>query len=165
MISPNLSQQYSLQYVFYASRDFLAINVYVAMCYYKLDYYDVSQEVVSVYLQHYPDSVVATNLKACNHFRLYNGKAAESELKALSEKMSHNFRYAEDLIRHNLVVFRNGEGALQEFPRLLDVIPEARLNLVIYHLRNDDIVTAFNLMKDVEPATPQVNMNGPTVSL
>eukprot|EP00842_Homolaphlyctis_polyrhiza_P006873 jgi/Hompol1/775/HPOL_002573-RA len=137
------------------NRDFLAINVYVAMCYYKLDYYDVSQEVLSVYLQHYPDSVIATNLKACNHFRLYNGKAAESELKSLSEKMSHNFRFAEDLIRHNLVVFRNGEGALQVFPPLLDVIPEARLNLVIYHLRNDDIVSAFNLMKDVEPSTPQ----------
>nr|KAJ3421422.1 Intraflagellar transport protein 56 [Polyrhizophydium stewartii] len=137
------------------NRDFLAINVYVAMCYYKLDYYDVSQEVLSVYLQHYTDSVIATNLKACNHFRLYNGKAAEAELKSLSEKMSHNFRFAEDLIRHNLVVFRNGEGALQVFPPLLDVIPEARLNLVIYHLRNDDIVSAFNLMKDVEPSTPQ----------
>lgn len=137
------------------NRDFWAINVYVAMCYYKLDYYDVSQEVLSVYLQHYPDSVVATNLKACNHFRLYNGKAAESELNALYEKTSHNFRFAEDLIKHNLAVFRNGEGALQVFPPLLDAIPEARLNLVIYHLRNDDITTAFNLMKDIDPSNPQ----------
>lgn len=58
-------------------RDFLALNVYVALCYYKLDYYDVSQEVLAVYLHHYPDSVTAVNLKACNHYRLYNGKAAE----------------------------------------------------------------------------------------
>ncbi|KAH9255034.1 tetratricopeptide repeat protein 26 [Batrachochytrium salamandrivorans] len=137
------------------NRDFLAINVYVAMCYYKLDYYDVSQEVLSVYIGAYPDSVTATNLKACNHFRLYNGKAAEAELKGLSEKMSHNFQFAEDLIKHNLVVFRNGEGALQVLLPLLDVIPEARLNLVIYHLRNEDIVSAFNLMKDIEPSTPQ----------
>ncbi|KAJ3316098.1 Intraflagellar transport protein 56 [Boothiomyces sp. JEL0838] len=137
------------------NRDFLAINVYVAMCYYKLDYYDVSQEVLSVYLQHYPDSVTGINLKACNHFRLYNGKAAEQELKVLSEKTSHNLKFAEDLMKHNMVVFRNGEGALQVFPSLLDVIPEARLNLVIYHLKKDDIVSAFNLMKDVEPATPQ----------
>lgn len=35
------------------------------------------QEVLAVYLQQYPDSAVALNLKACNHFRLYNGKAAE----------------------------------------------------------------------------------------
>lgn len=77
----------------------MAINVYVAMCYYKLDYYDVSQEVLSVYLQQYPDSVTAMNLKACNHFRLYNGKAAEEELKSLTEKVSTHFRFAEDLIK------------------------------------------------------------------
>ena len=33
------------------------------------------------------------------------------------------------------VIFRDGEGALQVFPSLVGVIPEARLNLVIYHLR------------------------------
>jgi tetratricopeptide (TPR) repeat protein len=41
----------------------LALNVYVALCYYKLDYYDVSQEVLTLYLNQYPDSVIATNLK------------------------------------------------------------------------------------------------------
>lgn len=29
--------------LFCCFRDFLALNVYVALCYYKLDYYDVSQ--------------------------------------------------------------------------------------------------------------------------
>ena len=37
----------------------------------------VSQEVLAVYLQQFPDSAIALNLNACNHFRLYNGKAAE----------------------------------------------------------------------------------------
>ncbi|XP_026312144.1 intraflagellar transport protein 56 [Piliocolobus tephrosceles] len=59
------------------NREYLALNVYVALCYYKLDYYDVSQEVLAVYLQQIPDSTIALNLKACNHFRLYNGRAAE----------------------------------------------------------------------------------------
>jgi intraflagellar transport protein 56 len=68
------------------NRDDLALNVYVAMCYYKLDYYDVSLEILAVYLNSYPDSAIAINLKACNHFRLYNGKAAESELKVLGDK-------------------------------------------------------------------------------
>ena len=36
------------------------------------------------------------------------------------------------------VVFRSGQGALQVLPPLVDVIPEARLNLVIYHLRQGD---------------------------
>ncbi|CAH1795130.1 unnamed protein product [Owenia fusiformis] len=137
------------------NRDYVALNVYVALCYYKLDYYDVSQEVLLVYLQHHADSAVALNLKACNHFRLYNGKAAEAELKSLQEMTSPSFLFAKDLIKHNLVVFRGGEGALQVLPALVDVIPEARLNLVIYYLKQDDINEAYNLIKDLDPTTPQ----------
>ena len=55
----------------------LAVNVYLAMCYHKLDYYDVSQEVLASYVQTHPDSAIAINLKACNVYKLYNGKAAE----------------------------------------------------------------------------------------
>ena len=68
------------------NRDDLALNVYVAMCYFKLDYYDVSIEILAVYLQTHPSSAVAMNLKACNHYRLYNGKAAEAELKVLVDQ-------------------------------------------------------------------------------
>merc|ERR1719454_2087224 len=119
------------------NRDDIALNVYVAMCYYKLDYYDVSLEILAVYLQSFPDSAVAINLKACNHFRLYNGKAAESELKVLADQgvnLNDN-----DLVKHNLVVFLNGEKALKVLPQMIDFIPEAKLNLVIYYLRNDEI--------------------------
>ncbi len=56
------------------NHDDIALNVYMAMCYYKLEYYDVSLEVLSIYLQVVPDSFSAINLKACNLFRLYNGK-------------------------------------------------------------------------------------------
>jgi intraflagellar transport protein 56 len=63
----------------------------VALCYYKLDYYDVSQEVLAVYLQQFPDSAIAINLKACNHFRLYNGKAAEAEIKSLMASLLKGF--------------------------------------------------------------------------
>ncbi|KAH8036455.1 hypothetical protein HPB51_000577 [Rhipicephalus microplus] len=118
------------------NRDFLALNVYVALCYYKLDYYDVSQEVLAVYLQNFPDSATAINLKACNHFRLYNGKAAEVR------------------VRKDHVVFRGGEGALQVLPGLVGAIPEARLNLVIYYLKQDNIKEAHNLIKDLEPTVP-----------
>lgn len=135
------------------SRDDLALNVYVAMCYYKLDYYDVSLEILAVYLQAHPDSAIAVNLKACNHFRLYNGKAAEAELKVLAD-LGHTLQ-ANDLIRHNMVVFSQGEGALQVLPQLVEYIPEARLNLVIYYLRHDGIQEAYELIKDLEPSTPQ----------
>ena len=45
--------------------------------------------------------------------RLYNGKAAEQELKSLQDQTTSSFTFGKDLIKHNLVVFRNGEGALQ----------------------------------------------------
>ncbi|XP_076122997.1 intraflagellar transport protein 56-like [Alosa pseudoharengus] len=136
------------------NRDFLALNVYVALCYYKLDYYDVSQEVLAVYLQTVPNSTIALNLKACNHFRLFNGKAAEAELRNLID-ISSSTDFAKELIKHNLVVFRNGEGAMQVLPSLVDVIVEARLNLVIYYLRQDDVQEAYNLTKNMEPSQPQ----------
>ena len=135
------------------SRDDVALNVYVAMCYYKLDYYDVSLEILQVYLHAFPDSAIAVNLKACNHFRLYNGKAAESELKVLVDRgvnLQNN-----DLIRHNLVVFSNGDKALSVLPTLLDTIPEARLNLVIYYLRHNQVNEAHELVRDLEPSSPQ----------
>jgi intraflagellar transport protein 56 len=36
-----------------------------------------------------------------------------------------------------------------------EVPPEAKLNLVIYHLRQNDVGEAFKLIKDLEPSTPQ----------
>ena len=60
-----------------------------------------------------------------------------------------------DLLRHNLVVFRGGENALQVLPPLVDIIPEARLNLVIYHLKNDETKEAYELIKDTECILPK----------
>lgn len=138
------------------NKDFHAINIYVALCYYKMDYYDVSLEILAVYLGLYPDSIVGINLKACNHYQLYNGKAAEAELKQLQNtSTSGNVFQDNDLLRHNLVAFRAGENALQVLPPLLDVIPEARLNLVIYYLKNDEVNEAYKLIKDMECVLPK----------
>ena len=136
------------------NREFTALNVYIALCYYKLDYYDVSQEVLAVYLSNYPNSATAINLHACNFYRLYNGKAAEAELTKFESEASRSFTYAKEIMKHNMVVFQNGEGALQVLPPLVDVIVEARLNLVIYHLKQDNIQEAYNLIKELEPTTP-----------
>lgn len=37
----------------------------------------------------------------------------------------------------------------------MDVVPEARLNLVIHYLQNNDIKEAYTLLKDMQPAVPQ----------
>lgn len=60
-----------------------------------------------------------------------------------------------DLLRHNLVVFRGGENALQVLPPLLDIFPEAKLNLIIYYLKNEEINEAYNLVKDLQPTSPK----------
>ncbi|XP_065084670.1 intraflagellar transport protein 56 [Ochlerotatus camptorhynchus] len=133
------------------NKDLLALNVYIAICYYKLDYYDISQEVLDLYLNQHPDSTIAINLKACNRFRLFNGRAAEQEIKNIVD----NGTFGADLIKHNLVVFKNGEGALQVLPQLIDIVPEARLNLAIHHLRRGEIQEAHQLMKEVQPSVPQ----------
>ena len=62
-------------------------------------------------------------------------RVGRQELKSLQDQTSAGFTFGQDLIRHNLVVFRSGEGALSVLPDLVDVIPEARLNLVIYYLK------------------------------
>lgn len=45
------------------NRDFLALNVYLALCYYRLDFNDAAIEVLQAYLQRYPTSLMALNLK------------------------------------------------------------------------------------------------------
>jgi intraflagellar transport protein 56 len=88
-------------------------SLILILCYYKMDYYDVSLDILAVYLGLHPDSIVGVNLKACNHYQLYNGKAAEAELKVLQNSATTgNIFNDNDLLRHNLVVFRGGENAL-----------------------------------------------------
>ncbi|ALC47104.1 CG4525 [Drosophila busckii] len=132
------------------NKDYMAINVYLALCFYKLDYYDMSQEVLDVYINQHGDSTIAINLKACNRFRLFNGRVAEQEIKNIAD----NGTFGADLIRHNLVVFRNGEGALRVLPALLNIVPEARLNLVIYYVKQGEVQEAHALMKELQPTSP-----------
>ena len=52
-------------------------------------------------------------------------------------------------------MFRGRENALQVLPPLVDIFPEARLNLVIYYLKNDNIDEAYKLVKDLETLVPR----------
>lgn len=146
-----MSMAASFIHQFFVHRNHLALDIYLGLCYYKLDYYDISQESLDTYLIKYPDSIIAINLRACNRFRLSNGRAAELELKNL---IGADCIFGADLIKHNLVVFRNGEGALQVLPELVDIVPEARLNLAIHYLHNGDVGKAEELLKNVQPTMP-----------
>ena len=50
------------------NREYLALNVYVALCYYKLDYYDVSQEVLGQAHDMFSRTFPNTNLRICFDF-------------------------------------------------------------------------------------------------
>lgn len=116
-----------------------------------------------MYLQRHQDSLTALNLRVCNIYKLHGGRVPEQELKVLEDAIAGggtasaagDARFGADLVRHNMVVFRGGVAALAVLPPLVDVVPEARLNLVIYHLKQDNIEEAFDLMKDLEPSVPQ----------
>uniref|UniRef100_A0A1I7XU91 TPR_REGION domain-containing protein n=1 Tax=Heterorhabditis bacteriophora TaxID=37862 RepID=A0A1I7XU91_HETBA len=127
----------------------IALNVYMAMCYYKMDYFDVAQEVLAVYLRSFPDSPAALNLKSCITFKTYTGKAALPEVDSLQRATL--YPAARELLRHNQVVFRNGDGALQVFPSLMDTLPEARVNLILYYLKREDVDRAISLCNELEP--------------
>ena len=62
-----------------------------------------------------------------------------------------------DILRHNLAVFETSASGnsnkLKVFSSLLDIIPEAKQNLIIYYLRNDQINQAYNLIKELQPVT------------
>lgn len=138
------------------NKEYDALNVYVAMCYYKLDYFDVSNEIVQLYLTKFPDSLVAINLKACAAYKLYNGAAAVAEIKTLADLQGVAVdKLDNELVKHNLVVFRGGENAMQVLPPLLEIISEARSNLVIHHLHEGNVDEAYSLLQKNEPSTPE----------
>jgi intraflagellar transport protein 56 len=145
------------------------------MCYFHLDYYDVSLELLAVYLQSKPSSFFSINLKACNHYKLYSGEEAEEEFQRFARTFSEHpmnkeFRSltldqdptgSQAVYQHNRVLFRQSSNihhtkAVDETPspltilqKVSDVLPEAKLNLVIYYLHHEEYQKAFELMEKI----------------
>lgn len=68
--------------------EWIALNVYIALCYYKLEFYDISSQYLNAYLYTRPDSAVTANLKASISYKMYDrdsGKTAEAEIKVLQD--------------------------------------------------------------------------------
>ncbi|XP_065561026.1 intraflagellar transport protein 56-like isoform X2 [Artemia franciscana] len=132
-----------------------AMDIYCAMSYYHLDSNDMAIELCEKYLKKHPDSILASNLKACCHYRLGNIKGAVdaiSKVKDFEYQLPEAFR---DIINHNVAVLRDGDGALQVWPQCKNNVPEARFNLTIYFLRNNNIRSSLELLKEIEPRTSQ----------
>jgi intraflagellar transport protein 56 len=136
-----------------------ALNIYLAMCYYKLEFFDIALDLVNHYLSIHNDSIVANNLKAAIEYSSTgNDKLAKEIILNLQNySKSSNIIDDNDLLQHNLAVFDNEPDSkynkLKIFSNLLDIIPEARQNLIIYYLRNGLVTQAHNLIKDMQPLT------------
>lgn len=136
--------------------NFRGLNYYLSLCYYKQELFDLADEVLQEYLRAHPKSVLANNLAAAIQFQL-NGESKASEVL---KKLCKHFEGADlfpknDCLAHNQCVFSGGENALKVFPPLAEVFPEARLNLVIYHMKNDNWEDAYKLVGDLEPSCPK----------
>lgn len=133
-----------------------ALNYYLALCYYKQELYELAEEVLKEYLNAHPDSILANNLAAALQFQLKGDFEANESLKKLEKKYEGADLYSQsDCLTHNKCVFSSGENALKVFPPLIDVFPEARLNLVIYHMKKGNWEDAFKIVQDIEPSNPK----------
>ncbi|CAK9238237.1 unnamed protein product [Sphagnum troendelagicum] len=106
------------------------------------------------------------NPKACNNYKLFSGKAAEADLKALEETSKGPTE--NELVKHNHVVFRSAENALQNAEMLkqaqhyfqlvgssaseCDTIPVSQQSALVYK----DIVCTW---ESLEEANSQDNDN------
>uniref|UniRef100_A0A1I7TVB2 Intraflagellar transport protein 56 n=2 Tax=Caenorhabditis tropicalis TaxID=1561998 RepID=A0A1I7TVB2_9PELO len=148
----------------------IALNVDMALCYAKMDYPHVAYNLVKNYLRSYPDSPFAKNLLLSVLYRTITSKTTvddQSELALnidqegmtmvtdmealLKQKLYPEVEY---LCKHNLVLFKNCETALQVLPSLMKHVPEARLNLILYHLNRNYVKDAMGLCREFDPITP-----------
>uniref|UniRef100_A0A7E4V0V4 Intraflagellar transport protein 56 n=1 Tax=Panagrellus redivivus TaxID=6233 RepID=A0A7E4V0V4_PANRE len=130
--------------------ELLALHIYLALCYYKSDYFDEALECTQNYLAVYPDSPTAINLEASCVYRTDSPKTAQMVLRKAKHIAESELNFAKELILHNTVVFSGGDAALQTLPSLVSVIPEATRNLVIYYLKRGDGDSAFEAANGME---------------
>jgi intraflagellar transport protein 56 len=131
--------------------DFLALNVYIAMCQFKLDQFEEANESVDQYLAVSSDSAVGLNLKACSYLRLFDADIAESQLLQIRKFASASYSFIDSLIKHNLVVFQNGGDGFTELPKLVGGLNEARFNLAVLYMRDNNPTEAYNLLQKFQP--------------
>ncbi|KAK8891924.1 Intraflagellar transport protein 56 [Tritrichomonas musculus] len=128
--------------------EYIALHVYIAMCQYKLDKFEESNESVDQYLGINSDSAVALNLKSCDYLRLFDPEVAESQLLQIRKFSSSSYDFVESLVKHNLCIFHDGTDGFTILTPLASVLHEARYNLCILYMRENNPTEAFNLISE-----------------
>lgn len=131
--------------------EFIALYVYIAMCQYKLDMFQESNDSVDQYLAVNSDSAVGLNLKSCAYLRLFEPSIAESQILQIQKFSSASYSFVDTLIKHNLVVFNNGTDGFTVLPGIVESLPEARFNLMVLYMRQSNSTEAYNLLQEFKP--------------
>lgn len=131
--------------------DFLALHVYIAMCQFKLEMFNESNEEVDIYLGENSDSAVALNLKSCDYLKLFDSEIAESQLLQIKKFSSASYDFADSLITHNLCIFHDGEDGFKILPKLSSILTEAKYNLAVLYMRENNIKEANDLLQEYQP--------------
>jgi intraflagellar transport protein 56 len=145
--------------------EFLALNVYIAMCQFKLEQYDESNEAVDLYLGENSDSAVALNLKSCDYLKLFDAEIAESQLLQIRKFSSAAYDFVDGLITHNLCVFHDGVDGFTVLPKLVQALTEARYNLAVLYMRNNNPAEANEVIRDLQPVEQNESILKATVLL
>lgn len=145
--------------------DYIALNVYIGMCLFKLDRFDESNDACDMYLSSHTDSAVTLNLKSCDYLRIYDAQTAESQILQIQKFSSASYSYFDNLLSHNLCVFHGGDDGFKILPKLINILPEAKYNLAILYMRQNNPLEAENLMHDFIPLDIQDTILKASVSL
>ena len=143
------------QKILYEQPNFLALNIYIGMCQFKLQNYSESNDSADQYLGINSDSAVALNLKSCDYLHLFDPDVAESQLLQIHKFSSASYNFINSLIDHNLCIFKDGEGGFTVLPPLVNALPEARFNLAVLYMRKNNPLEAHNLLESFVPMDVQ----------
>lgn len=103
---------------------------------YKLLQKDEAESLLKQVISKSSSATIATSTTTSKSPNVSSSSSSGSTGGSSSSSSSSSAGGGSALLRHNLVVMRDGEDALTHLPPLLDVVPEARFNLAAHHLRN-----------------------------
>eukprot|EP00835_Amoeboradix_gromovi_P004301 NODE_327_length_10929_cov_0.344137.p3 type:complete len:421 gc:universal NODE_327_length_10929_cov_0.344137:6401-5139(-) len=125
------------------------LNLYAAMCYYKLEYYDRCLSVIDTYLINQQNSFIASNLRACVFYKLFKIKEAQAEISELLNVYPNGFN---KVLQHNMALFTNDDQCIKVWHDCIKVLPEAACNIVLYHLKKKELKNAKEIADKIQPA-------------
>ena len=115
--------------------NYATVYVFMAMCQFRLGELSQADESLAAYLAVESDSGLALNLKACIMAEMLGREMAEAQLLQIGKFGSEVYGFMDAMIKNNMVVFSGGENGFDVLPSLVQVLPEARINLQILYAR------------------------------